>query len=288
MVVAVVDSGVQLNHPALVGGLTTAQLDLIDGDDTPADAGNGIDDDGDGEIDEGAGHGTHVAGIVRLAAPDAQIMPIRALDSDGRGNAFAIAEAVYFAADNGAAVINLSLGMSAESEVLEETIRDIAGQGILIVAAAGNLNSDVVQYPAANECVVAVTAVGTGGVRADFANFGSWVGLTAPGVSIYSPFPVDGYSWWSGTSMATPFVAGQAALLFGNDPSLSSVAVAEYMGATAQDTDPANPDFQSKLGAGLIDTQAALLALAQGQPPVPFELLPEECLPAGPDDDDDN
>jgi subtilisin family serine protease len=285
VVVAVVDTGVQLNHPVLSGRLTSARRDFIDGDRVPNDDANGIDDDQDGEVDEGTGHGTHVAGIVHLVAPGARIMPLRALDSDGRGDAFAIAEAILFALKNGATVINLSLGMSEESELLEEATEDAAEQGVLVVAAAGNLNSDQPQYPAASECVLAITAVGPAKVRSPFANYGSWIALAAPGESIYSPFPTNGFAWWSGTSMATPFAAGQAALLRGYAPSLSLLEMAAYMGGTAQSLDAANPNFQGKLGAGLIDAQASLLALAQGRPPGSSELLDDDCTDV--DDDDD-
>ena len=292
VVVAVVDTGVQLDHPELAGSLSVAGLDLVDGDDVPYDDVNGIDDDGDGETDEGTGHGTHVAGIVRLVAPGATLMPIRALDSDGRGNAYAVAEAIHFAMESGADVINLSLGMAAESDVLRESVRAATLQGVLVVAAAGNLNSDVEQYPAADDCVVAVTSVGPEWVRSSFANFGSWVDLAAPGESVYSNFPVDGYAWWSGTSMATPFAAGLGALLLGNDPTLSAGAVADYMGVTATSLDSANPEYPGKIGAGLIDAQAALLALSTGHPSESLELIDDECSPVPPnggggDDDDD-
>jgi len=277
-IVAIVDTGVQLDHPALAGSLTSARLDSVEGDGVPSDAGNGLDDDGDGEIDEGTGHGTHVAGIVRLVAPDAQIMPLRALDSDGRGSTYAVASSIQFALAHNADVINLSLGVGkVESDVLTEATRAAAEAGALVVAAAGNQNSDVPQYPADDECVVAVSSVGPMAVRAPFANFGSWIDLVAPGVSIYSTFPTNGYAWWSGSSMAAPFVSGLAGLLYGNDPTLSPIDVSDLIGTSARSTDEANPDYQGNLGYGLIDAEAALLALAGGQQPASLELIADGC-----------
>lgn len=280
-IVAVVDTGVQLNHPALAGSLTSARLDSLDNDAIPSDKGNGRDDDGDGEIDEGTGHGTHVAGIVHLVAPEAKIMPLRALDSDGRGNTYAVASAIHFALHHDADVINLSLGVGkVESDVLTEATRTAAEEGVLVVAAAGNQNSDVPQYPADDECVVAVSTVGPMGVRAPFANFGSWIDLVAPGESIHSTFPTNGYAWWSGSSMATPFVSGLAGLLFGNDQTLSPIEVSDLIGTTARSTDNANPDYQGKLGYGLIDAEAALVALSSGQQPSSLELIADGCTVA--------
>jgi subtilisin family serine protease len=145
-VVAVIDTGVQARHPALSGRLTQARYDFVEGDQNPADIGNRRDDDRDGEADETVGHGTHVAGIVALAAPEARIMPVRALDSEGRGTTFGVARAITFALDNGADVVNLSLGSSRQTDLLEDLIEvddDGEEQGALFVAAAGNDNNTV-------------------------------------------------------------------------------------------------------------------------------------------------
>jgi subtilisin family serine protease len=156
IVVAVVDTGVQLSHPELAGHLTTVQADFIDGDGIANDEPNGLDEDGDGQVDEGTGHGTHVAGIVHLVAPDAQIMPVRVLDSDGLSDAFTVAEGILFAVENGANVINLSIGTSEESELLEDAIEEATESGVVVIAAAGNLGTTQEVYPAADECTIAV------------------------------------------------------------------------------------------------------------------------------------
>ncbi len=256
--VAVLDTGVQLDHVHLVEFLTPTGYDFVDDDPVAEDSFNGLDDDNDGWIDEGAGHGTHVAGIVHLVAPEAQILPVRVLDSEGQGNYYALAEAIGYAADEGAQVINLSLGTTVDSELMQEVVAEATAAGVVVVAAAGNLNSNAEQYPAANPHVLAVTSVGPTGVKSSFANYGAWVALAVPGESITSTFPLDGYAQWSGTSMATPFVAGQAALLRALFPTISAAHIGDIMTTTAQPIDDLNPDYPGQLGAGLIDAAASV------------------------------
>ena len=265
-VVALIDSGAQLDHPALAGKLTAARYDFVEGDADPSERFDGADNDGDGLVDEGAGHGTHVAGIVRLVAPDAQIMPLRALDSEGNGEFFAVAEAIEYATQQGASVINLSLGSVDRSDLLRDVIREATLRGVVVVAAAGNLGSDVAHYPAADQCVISVTSVGAAATKSPFANYGSWVTLAAPGESIYSAFPPSGYAWWSGTSMAAPFVAGQSALLKGLRPDLNARNVAALIGETARPLVALDSGGED-LGGGLVDVGASLSLLAGGQVP---------------------
>ena len=276
-IIAVVDTGIQLNHPALAARITPVQADFVDGDGIANDEPNGLDEDGDGQVDEATGHGTHVAGITHLVAPEAEIMPVRVLDSDGTGNAFAVAEGILFAVENGARVINLSLGTTDKSDLLEDVIEEAAENGVIVIVAAGNLGTTQEVYPAADECALAVTSVGPTDLRSDFSSYGRWVDLAAPGESIYSSFPEDGYAWWSGTSMAAPFVAGQAALLLGYDASLTIFDVADLIGGTAKPLRLDNQSRSSLLGAGKINVLASLVALAEGEFPGGPELLDDDC-----------
>lgn len=254
-VVAVIDTGVQPH--ALLGNRLIGGYDFIDNDANPADEFNQLDDDGDGQIDEAAGHGTHVAGIVHLVAPDATIMPLRVLDSDGNGDVFQIIQALEFAVANGAHVINLSLGTSEQSKALKGAVRSATVRGAVVVAAAGNNGNNEPQYPAAANCALAVTATGPSDQRASFASYGSWVDVAAPGEAIFSSFPVNGYAWWSGTSMAAPFVSGQAALIRSAWPALS---VRQVVTSIASGAHTLSDDT---LGSGRIDIGATMELLAK-------------------------
>ena len=268
VIVAVLDSGVQWDHPAFANRLDPLSFDFIDGDIWPDEEADGVDNDGDGLVDESYGHGTHVAGIVHLAAPDSLLMILRVLDSDGRGNDFRTADAILYAAMNGAQVINLSLGTSAPSITLREAVKQAAEMGVVVVAAAGNMDNSEPQYPAAELCALAVTSTDHEGYKSDFATYGSWVDVAAVGENIYSTFPGSQYAWWSGTSMSTPFVSGQAALLLGRVSSLSLNQIGVLIGGTADSLDTLNPGYVGLLGKGQIDIQASLAALTgNGRPP---------------------
>jgi thermitase len=264
--VAVVDTGAQLDHPALKANFEDAgRYDFVEGDKNPSDRPVGMDADCDGEKDEMVGHGTHVAGIVDIAAPAAKIMPLRVLDTEGYGDVFTIAEAVHFAAQNHADVLNLSLGSPSRSTLLQEVIKDAAANGVLVAAAAGNSNSLVAEYPAAGNGVVAfadglvaVTSVNMNDRKSGFANYGSWVDMAAPGEGIRSAFPVNKYAYWSGTSMATPFVSGQAALIHAVNGSLDPAGVEERIRCSARSLFMTDPIYAAMVGAGRADIGASI------------------------------
>jgi len=278
MIVAVLDTGAQLDHPALADSLGILGYDFVDNDPIPEDEANGLDDDGDGQVDEMYGHGTHTTGIVHLVAPEALILPVRVLNSDGRGNNFRTANAILYAADSGADAINLSLGTAHPSALLGDAVDEAARLGVVVVAAAGNLNATARQYPAAEACAIAVTSVNSHDRKSSFANYGDWIGVAAPGENIYSTFPVSGYAWASGTSMSTPFVAGQAALLRSVNPGLTLDEIGLLIGGTAQSLDKANPAYRGLLGEGLIDIVASLESQAAGSWPTPEHNLFADCI----------
>jgi hypothetical protein len=249
--VAVLDTGVDATHPALAGRLM-AGFDFVDGDFDPSEVSAA------GSLSYG--HGTHVTGLVALAAPAATIMPLRVLDPQGLGNAWVLAEAMLHAVDpdhnpatnDGVQVINMSLGSTSRTHLFEAVTqlaacaipaptdpantftdpsynldrqRCDAFGGAAVIAAAGNDASvDARQYPAAEGAygLLPVTASNAQRQLAPFANFGSWVDLAAPGEGITSTMVGGGYATWSGTSMAAPLAAGAAALLKAREPSLSA------------------------------------------------------------------
>lgn len=283
VVVAIIDTGVDYNHPDLSAHILRDQnnavvgYDFIDHDSDPMDTKNNIDDDQDGLIDEGVGHGTHVAGIVSLIAPNAKIMPLRVLNSDGFGTANFVAKAIDYAVEYSKerdvpVVINLSLNLPTESFAVQDSLQEAYEEGIPVVASAGNGNTSLAQYPAAADSnttqVISVAATDQNAIKANFSNFGKgWIDLSAPGVGIYSTFPSGQYAWWEGTSMSAPFVSGEAALVLSvldlhrmnHQTRLSSL-----LAALTQGTDyiyGVNPAYKKgqQLGSGNMDAYSAVL-----------------------------
>jgi len=249
-VIAILDTGVNQSHSAFSGRLLPG-YDMVDDDATPEDEGDGL----------GWGHGTHITGIVARVSPQSKLLPVRVLNSNGRGNTFALAYAIEWSVEQGADVVNLSLGADADSRVLKDVIDKALEQGVIIVAAAGNMNSSEPLFPASVPGVLSVTAVDGGNAKADFASYGTdWVHLAAPGVGITSTIVGphgSGYASWSGTSMATGFVSGAAALARQRMPAASVAEIQQLLTAHTRDLDNYNPTYVGQLG-GLLDVAAAL------------------------------
>lgn len=258
--VAVLDTGADLTHPMLAGRLAPG-ADFIDSAGTPADVATHVDSDGDGVYDAAWGHGTHVAGIVALVAPQARIMPVKVLDSDGMGTVFSVVQGIYYAVDHGARVINMSLGMDMRSGAIGDALHYAVAHGAVPVAAVGDGDlPNASGSPAADAGVVAVTATNAQDQKASFSDYGAPVNLSAPGVDIYSLFPGGGYATWSGTSMATPFASGEAALILALHPDWTTNQVESRMFSAVQPIDALNPDYAGELGRGRIDLALAVQA----------------------------
>lgn len=265
--IAVIDSGIDPSHPFFQNADLRQAWNAFsnqDGLGNVDDIGNDEDDDLDGLIDEMTGHGTHVTGIIVQIAPQATIIPIKALDSDGVGQAFYLARALSYAVDREAELINLSLGSTANARVVREAVSEAMQAGAFVVAAAGNNGGpDPIEYPGAQAGVFAVAATDRQDRRAEFSSHYAGVALSAPGVDIVSPFPLDQppgdklgseYALWSGTSMATPFVSGAAALLLAQNSVLGAGEIAARLQNTA---DPISGSA-SGMGSGRLDAGAAL------------------------------
>ncbi|MFO0983658.1 MAG: S8 family serine peptidase [Planctomycetota bacterium] len=257
--VAVLDTGVDLDHPGLAGHISDGGWDFVADDPVPDDDQDGIDEDGDGEVDEGAGHGTHIAGIITLVHPNAIILAVRVLNSDGTGDVGQVASGVIYAVQAGAPVINLSLGLTADSQALRDAVAYAVHLGAAVVASAGNRRTDQPQYPAAYPGVISVAATDRESLKADFSNFGAWVAIAAPGVDIYSTFANGQYAVWSGTSFSTAFVSGQVALLLSVDTTLAPQQTLPYITGTAENEDP-----RYALGAGEVVMRDAARQAAGG------------------------
>jgi len=250
--VAVIDTGVDMTHPALAGRLVPG-YDFVDQDNDPSEVGSV-------GVTPMYGHGTHVAGLVALAAPGAMIMPIRALDPFGKGDTWVVAKAMAFAVDpdgdpntkDGADIINLSMSTSTQSNLLRDVIRAVTcvnsdggqgdlpcfqpgGRGAVVVTAAGNHSSSTLEYPAGDNlpALISVAATNEVDLLATFSNYGSWVKVGAPGDTIMSSVPGGGYAAWSGTSMATPLVSGETALVLSAFPSMTGLQAAQQVFGTS-------------------------------------------------------
>jgi thermitase len=260
-IVAILDTGIDPNHSLFVTAPNQANIVLAQNytvfppNANVLESRNNQEDDGDGMIDDGFGHGTHVAGIVYTGARKATLLIYKVLDDEGRGSAFGLAMAIRAAADYGAHVINLSLRLDAPDTEVQHAIEYAADLGIAVVASAGNRNTDEPQYPAAYDRVISVTSVDNNDVKAWFANFGSTVDISAPGVDIISPIPgyfgAGKYAIASGSSMATAFVSAAIAL---NDAQETYLGPLEAEGSVlngAVDITGHNPGIL--LGSGRID-----------------------------------
>ncbi len=277
--VAVIDTGIDATHPDLVGKVIKGTT-IMDAN----SSGNKYADDGNDDH----GHGTHVAGIIAAAWDngigidgvtgelDIELMPVKVLDDSGRGTTYDIIEGIRYAADNGASILNLSLGSAASSSLEAEAVRYAQNKGCLVVAAAGNDSIDVAQnWPASYDGVISVGSVDAQGERSYFSNYGSTLDVAAPGTDIISTIPkkvalqesaygntvygndIDGYYIsWSGTSMATPHVAGVAAVYKAANPGVTGADIGELLINTCQDTGDVGKDIET--GSGIVDAAAML------------------------------
>lgn len=275
LIIAVIDTGVDLDHPDLVGKLWTNADEIPD---------NGLDDDGNGYVDDSHGwdfvnddaepqddywHGTHVAGIAAADTDNGQgvagiswgarIMPLKVLDASGDGNYADVASAMVYAADSGARILNLSLGGEDYSTTLAEAVSYARERGCLLAAATGN-DSGAVLYPAANGGVLAVVATDRWDRRWSGSNHGSEVDVAAPGVDIYSTILNNTYLSASGTSTATPHVSGLAALVWSVKPDLTNDEVARVITETVRDL--GTPGWDEFYGWGRIDAYQAISSVA--------------------------
>lgn len=308
-VIAVIDTGVNYLQQDL-----RAQTWINNGE-TVIDPGtgqrvcdnNGVDDDGNGYVDDcrgwnfpdrngnpddGHGHGTAVAGIavattnnydsvlgvyagVAGMARGARAMPLRALDNYGQGYAIDVAEAIEYAANMGAQVINLSLDLPTPNpdpntvEILRRAVEYAQAKNVLVVGASGNLGYGMVFYPARFPGVLAVGASTQTDMRASFSNYGDRLDLIAPGVGIFSTLRQPGFSAYglfngsgNGTSYAAPHVAGVAALVRGLRPDLGHAAVRDLITATGTDLAPAG--FDPETGWGRLNAFGAVYSATTG------------------------
>ncbi|HEX5598479.1 MAG TPA: type VII secretion-associated serine protease mycosin [Micromonosporaceae bacterium] len=278
MTVAVIDSGVDPDHPQLRGRVAGGR-DFLDG--------------GDGTLDC-AGHGTAVASVIaatasagisfRGLAPQARILPVRVSEQQVVGEsrsgrtvtATEFARAIRWAVDQGADVLNLSVVLYEDNPAVRSAVAYALERDRVVVAAVGNLheNGDPTPYPAAYEGVLGVGAIGPDGTRSQFSQTGPYVDVLAPGVDVLVAVPGNGHQRQDGTSYATPFVAATAALVREYQPELSAAEVVRRIIAT---TDPAIGGAGNAYGSGVVNPYRAITDTAavtdDGEAPVALPVL---------------
>ncbi len=278
VVVAVIDTGVDYNHEDLRNNIWTNTNEIAD---------NGIDDDGNGYVDDNYGwnfsgnnnntldrngHGTHVSGTiagennnygVTGIAYGAKIMPVKVLNDSGSGSYNSIAKGIRYAVDNGADVINLSLGGRYSNRTLESAINYASSKGVIVVMAAGNDGDSSPNYPAryAYKSGIAVGAVDRNNNIADFSNRSGTSQIsyvTAPGVNVYSTVPGNQYDIYSGTSMAAPHVAGVVALMLSANPNLTDAQVRQIVTETAVNSTQSTTSSLNIFNVNSLASQASI------------------------------
>lgn len=271
--IAVIDSGIDAAHPDLAGQLWVNPGEI---------AGNGLDDDNNGHIDDihgwniygdnadlsdTTGHGTQVAGVIAAAANNGaggvgvcwgcRLMIVKVTQPGGVANYSDIAAGIAYAASKGAEVINLSLGGSSDSATLRAAVA-AAAQTAVVVGGAGNDDAAAPFYPAAYDEALAVAGADASDVKTSTSNYGPWVDVTAPGEVITTTLSGGGYGAASGTSVAAPFASGLAGLLRSQHPDWSAALTRAQITHTAVNVDAANPGLAGQLGSGRVDALEAL------------------------------
>ena len=262
--VAVLDSGIDPTHDLFQGRIAPGGYDFVDEDTEPWEEANGIDDDGDDTIDEGYGHGTMVAGLVLLVAPDAYILPIRVLDDEGRSDIYRITRAIRHAREQGADVLNLSFGSPGSSSTMQTEMGLANDDQIVIVAGAGNESrEEPAFYPGESSKTLMVTALDSVDVKAPFADWNQKVFVSAPGDGVRSAYPGNGWGLASGCSFATPLVSGVAALIRAVRPGWTGENVEDQVESAVDPiySIPGNSPYVDKLGSGRINARLAVEGL---------------------------
>jgi thermitase len=250
VIIAVLDTGIQMNHPDLQGRILPG-WDYVNNDSDPSDD---------------HGHGTAVAGAaaaignnsigVTGVAVNAKILPFKVLNASNYGYYSAWSSAIMKAADQGARVISLSLGGTTSSSTLQSAVTYAWGKGSIVVVAAGNSGSSAPTYPAACTNALAVSATNSSDARTSWSNYGSYVRISAPGEGILTTHLGGGYASWSGTSFSTPVVSGVAALIAAHRPELSNTDIVNAILQGADDLGTAGRD--DFYGYGRVNAARAL------------------------------
>ena len=275
VLIAVVDTGIDYNHPDLAANYAVGGLDHINNDNDPLDDHN---------------HGTHVAGTINAVTNNnegvagmcwnCRVMAEKVLNAGGSGSSFTVASGIIHATDFGADIINMSLGGSF-SQVMEDAVNYAFGNGVLVVSACGNSGpSQDCLFPAGSVNSMAISCSTPSDTLCSFSSRGSRVDVSAPGLSIVSTTIGNNYAFFSGTSMSTPHTAGTAALALSHNPALSNGELFGLIQLTAVDVGASSENWNPNHGFGRIDAAAAIAgAFNPPSGPLPKPELPPTPTP---------
>jgi hypothetical protein len=271
ILIAVIDTGVLYTHPDLKGARIRTDIDY----DFSNNDNDAIDDNG---------HGTHVAGIIGANTNNGQgiagvcmncsILPVKVLDKTGSGSADNVAKGIVYAADKGARVINMSLGISPEcgcSKTIAKAINYAFNKGVLLIAAAGNDGKSKIGYPASSPRVMAVGATDSLDRRTSWSNYGNGLDVVAPGNNILSTYLENSYKQLSGTSMATPHVVGIAGLVISGHPQYKNTQVWWVLRQSADDL--GKRGYDTVYGSGRVNAFRAVKVIS----PRNYQVLVDKC-----------
>lgn len=238
--VAILDTGIDINHESLYG-LDYSEVSLLD---------NGI--------DAGIGHGTGIASIIAGQtdeflglAPSSEVLSVKVLNSDGVGDSFTIAKGIVLAVDQGSDIINLSLGGFSSSAAMDQAIQYAKSKDVLLVSAVGNDGTEGVLYPARHKDVIAVSSVDAKSRVSSFASYGPEVDLAAPGVGIVTAWEDNHFVEFSGTSIATAFVTGALAHELSKSPSQNKNVIIEALYSNLDEAEKPGKDIWA--GRGVVN-----------------------------------
>ncbi|MHC4377124.1 MAG: S8 family peptidase [Planctomycetota bacterium] len=304
--VAVIDTGVDPTHPSLADRMAGEGFDFLAGVGGGFTVFNGLDDDGDGLIDEGAYHGTQVASLICQVDPGARILPYRVCDSEGNGHGYDVARAIALATKQGADVINLSLSFSEKHDAVDSALRAAIAAGVEVCVAAGNTGSSNELYPSTIDednsyslamwkypyGVLAVSAVDASGQRATFGAWGEHIDVVAPSVGLCAAAPGGAWAPFSGTSAATAVASGALSRVR-SEPAYKAAAgcAVELLIGTATPLDYGDSEWAGQLGTGRVNVGAAMALIPPVVDPVDGEPEPDAKSSgdsSGKDDEDED
>ena len=283
VVIAIVDSGSDLDHPDLAANIFINSADPVNGRDDDGDgyidnyrgwdligrsAGNIVEDNDPGVTSDSTDHGVHVSGIAAAVSNNgvgvssisfnAKLLIVKVGADDNSRAIYRGYEGIKYAADHGANIINCSWGGPGGGAFGQDIIDYAIAKGCLIVAAAGNDNTETPDYPASYPAVVSVASVGSSDLKSSFSNYGSSVDISTPGASIYNTRNNGNYGLRSGTSMSAPMLASAAALVKARFPEYTMLQVGEQLRITSDNIDDNNPSYAGLLGKGRLNVLRAV------------------------------